>query len=132
MSKQLGRKFKGVGKVIVAAPLLLSLAACELMPPMKDRPTSPPATNQDQGNGNEKPGRFLPYSIRFDKEGKPVIVDQKGNAIAVKEVKPPLRATALESIQSMGSVIYKGSCKQVFNIGGKLYEVDLPPQYCTN
>ena len=131
MSKKTGFKLRQLGRLTMALPLLVSLGACEMMRPMKPGPDAPPPVDQSDSVDHGKPGRFLPYSIRFDKDGKPLIVDEKGKVIPGAVVKTPLRATAVESIQSMGSVIYKGSCKQVFSIGGRLIEVDLPPQYCT-
>jgi hypothetical protein len=74
--------------------------------------------------------RYLPYSIRFDARGNPVVVDEKGEAVVLTEVKPPIKATELVSVQSISVVTYKGSCKQVYNIGGRLYEISLPDAFC--
>lgn len=86
---------------------------------IKDTPT----------NGETAP-RYLPYSIRFQLDGSPVVVDERGEAVVLEEVKPPFKATALVGVQTMSVVTYTGSCKQVYNIGGKLYSVTLPDSYC--
>lgn len=77
-----------------------------------------------------EPERYLPYSIRFDAKGNPVIVDEKGDAVELMEVKPPFKSTELVGVQAISVVTYKGSCKQVYNIGGKLYEITLPDSFC--
>lgn len=126
MKNESGVVLLRAGRILMALFLAAVLGACDLMP---SRSPAPPPTT-DPGQSPDGSRHYLPYSIRFDKKGAPVVVDQNGNSIPVVEVQPPLKATALESIQSMSSVIYKGSCKQVFYIGGKLYEVNLPPEYC--
>ncbi|NPU93173.1 MAG: hypothetical protein HPY82_14790 [Gammaproteobacteria bacterium] len=74
--------------------------------------------------------RYLPYSIRFNLDGTPVIVDEQGKVVELVEAKPPFKATALVGVQTVSVVTYTGSCKQIYNIGGKLYEITLPDGYC--
>ncbi len=73
---------------------------------------------------------YLPYSIRFDLRGNPVIVDEKGNPAKLEAVEPPFKATSVADIQTISVVTYTGSCIQVYNIGGKLYSFSLPDAYC--
>ena len=77
----------------------------------------------------DKP-RYLPYSIRFDLNGNPVVVDERGKVAELEEVKLPVKATELVDVQTISVVTYAGSCVQLYNIGGKLYAISLPDYAC--
>lgn len=92
-----------------------------------------PESNVNNDSEKSRPSeraRYLPFSIRFDLKGNPVIVDEKGNEIELTPVKPPFKATEIVGVETISVVTYKGSCKQVYNIGGRLYEIQLPDAFC--
>lgn len=126
-----GRHLKLAAWTLTAA-LLPALGGCDDKPEAPAQPTQETRTDQpkpaDNSTGNT--GEFLPYSIRFDEKAQPVIVDDKGEVVVMKEVEPPFKATEIKGVQAISVVTYKGSCKQIYNIGGKLYEITLPDAYC--
>ncbi|AUM11817.1 hypothetical protein [Ketobacter alkanivorans] len=67
-----------------------------------------------------------PYSIGFEKDGTPVVLDAKGNIIEPSDVKFPIKATEIESVESITLVQYRGSHVQLMKIGGRLYAIPLP------
>lgn len=87
---------------------------------------------EQQTETQGKKTRYLPFSIRFDLKGNPVIVDEKGNAVPAEPVELPVKATSIAGVQSISVITYTGSCKQVFSIGGKLYAITLPDSYCAS
>lgn len=93
-------------------------------------------SNEESGGVNPKPdrpeeqSRYLPYSIRFDLKGNPVLVDEKGEPIPSQKEPFPLKSTEVKGLQSMSVMTYAGSCKQVYYINGRYYVVNLPPGAC--
>lgn len=119
------------GSDLLKVSAFVLLASMPLVGGCGDKPEN---ETKPDGRGEEvtpvESTRYLPYSIRFDVKGNPVIVDEKGEVVVLTEVKPPFKATELVGVQSISVVTYKGSCKQVYNIGGKLYEISLPDSFC--
>lgn len=102
---------RGVGKVVVLASVAFSLAACA------DDKTSEPA----------QPAKdMMPFSIGFDLKGEPVLLDASGSRIPPTEVDFPIKATAIEQVESITLVQYVGSHVKLVKIGGKYYAVPLP------
>lgn len=102
------------------------VAACGDADNGKGDEATPPRQETPQ-QGTEP---YLPYSIRFNDDGTPVLVDEKGVMIQAEEKPFPLESTEIQNLQTMSAMKYKGSCKQVYYINGKYYVVNLPPQYC--
>jgi len=107
--------------LVIAAPFV---AGCG---DSSGEPTSSKDTEQTRPQPD---ARYLPYSIRFDLKGNPVVVDEKGRPAKMEPVEPPFKATSVADIQTISVVTYTGSCIQVYNIGGKLYSFSLPDTYC--
>lgn len=121
MKKPVDRK--SFFRMLVSGLILMAVSGC--------------SDGKDEGNGTVPDGSstdqqslYLPYSLKFDLKGSPVVVDEKGLPVKLEAAELPLRSTGIESIQTFTSVIYKGSCKQAFNMGGKIFVVELPDSYC--
>lgn len=118
--------------VLAKSIVLVLCAAMPLVGGCGEEPKSPGGSDDvhDTPTDGATSMSYLPYSIRFKLDGTPVIVDEKGEVVEVAEAKLPLKATSLVGVQTVTVVTYTGSCKQAFNIGGKVYEITLPDGYC--
>lgn len=105
-------KLLGCGVLAVAA---ISTTACSPMHNVK---------------GGSVPAYAVPFSISFDREGNPVVFDEKGEAIKPAQVDLPIKASEIRSINSITAIAVKGSCFYVLNAGGRTYNIPLPPEYC--
>lgn len=120
-----------MSRVWARAAMVMVLGTVPFFAGCGDAPEEAGSSGTDQVAQPEK-GRaeFLPYSIRFDIKGNPVIVDDKGNRIEAEQTTLPIKATSIAGVESISIVTYTGSCKQVISVGGKLYTITLPDSYC--
>ncbi len=97
---------------LLACAMAFSLAACA------DESKEPETRPIDR--------KLLPFSIGFDLDGQPVVLDEKGNRIEPTQVTFPIKATEIESVDSISMVQYKGSHVKLIKIGNKYYAIPLP------
>ena len=95
---------------------IVSLSACSHM--------------KDNIKGVPTPDNTVPFSIGFDLEGKPVIFDQKGKRIRPQAVDFPVKATEVQSMETITAIAIKGSCFWLVYAAGKYYQIPLPDSYC--
>ncbi len=69
---------------------------------------------------------LMPFSIGFDLKGEPVLLDEKGNRIPPSDVQFPIKATAIESVDSITMVQYRGSHVKLIKTSVGWYAVPLP------
>ena len=77
-------------------------------------------------SGHNTNKNLLPFSIAFDLKGNPLLVDQEGNRIKPTDVQFPIKATAIERIDSISIVQYRGSHITLVKIGNRYYPMPLP------
>lgn len=120
-----------MSRVWARAAMVMVLGTVPFFAGCGDAPEEAGSSGTDQvaqpGKGRDE---YLPFSIKFDLDGNPVIVDEKGNRVEAEQTKLPVEATSIAGVQSISVVTYTGSCKQVISIGGKLYTITLPDSYC--
>lgn len=85
----------------------IPLAACSKEPPKDDK------------------NKFS-YNLSFDATGLPVVLDQKGIAIAPRKVDGPVGAKKIVRVRTFSVIEVEGSHFILIDIGGSLYQVDLP------
>lgn len=102
----------GYGVLAVAA---ISTIACSPMQHVK---------------GSSTPAYAVPFSISFDREGNPVVFDEKGETIQPAQVDYPVTATEIRSVNSITAMVVKGSCFYLLQAAGRSYQIPLPPEYC--
>ena len=81
---------------------------------------------------NVSQAEYLPFVVLFKADGTPVIKGRDGVDIQGEEVTFPVKATAIESLETISYIKYKGSCKVVMYIAGKYIQYTLPDIYCQN
>lgn len=119
------KKFVGIAAILASAMTPI-LSGCD----NATEDTKTPGGTDDVVVDDKPRERYLPYGIRFRLDGKPVVVNERGEEVALEVVKPPFKATSLVDVETVSVVTYTGSCKQIYNIGGQLYAVTLPDAYC--
>lgn len=107
---KLSKVVSNAGRIFVVMALTYSCAAC-----------GDDKEQQPQGPGKD----YLPFSIVFDKAGNPILLDEKGNRIPPVEQEFPISATAIENVESLTIVQYRGSHVQLIKIGGRFYSIPL-------
>lgn len=80
--------------------------------------------------GPNIPGYVVPFSFSFDREGNPVVFDQKGKKIQPSKVEFPVKAEEIKSIYTASAVQVKGSCFSLLEFGGLTYQIPLPDTAC--
>ena len=102
-----------VRSTVVACLMTLTLSAC--------------AADSTKGtDGGQMRDKYLPFSIMFDQRGNPVIVDRDGNELVFEEAQFPIKSTAIEKIESITYVQYRGSHVGLVIRGGKMVAIPLP------
>lgn len=108
---KLNRFTRGAGLGVILSAALVSLTACA------DEEKEPPREpNKD----------LLPFSVGFTLEGEPVVLDANGERIPPTEVAFPIKATAIERVDSVTLVQYRGSHVQLIKVAGKYFAIPLP------
>ena len=69
---------------------------------------------------------YQPFSIVFDKEHKPLVLDSKGKRLDKIEVDFPLKAEAVLSMEAISAIQIHGSHYYIIQVGGDYYKVPLP------
>lgn len=78
------------------------------------------------GTMYEQQGEYLPFAIMFDREGKPVVVDENRKPIEPTQLDFPIKTQAIRSVESVTTVSYEGSHMYLVKIGGFTYLIKLP------
>ncbi len=84
----------------------------------------------DNVSGPNIPDYVVPFSIGFDREGNPVIFDEKGNDIDPKFVDFPIESKEIQSVSTISAIAVKGSCFYLLQFGGNTRQIELPDWYC--
>lgn len=108
---QIMTKSQRAAYALFATLLTVSLSACA-----EESRTEPPQPSRD----------LMPFSIGFDLKGDPVLLDEKGNRIPPTDVQFPIKATAIESVESITLVQYRGSHVKLIKTSGGWFTVPLP------
>lgn len=66
------------------------------------------------------------YTLTFDPNGVPEVKDAKGNTIQAKKVELPLKATKIVRVRTASIMDVEGSHYILIDIGGTLYQINLP------
>lgn len=85
---------------------------------------------EERVKGAPTPSYTVPFSISFDRQGKPVILDQKGEQIRPEAVHFPVKAQEVVSMETFSAIKVKGSCFYLLEFGGNIYQIPLPPATC--
>ena len=93
--------------LLVSSIGFIPLAACSKEPP----------------KGKKDP---FSYTVSIDAKGLPVIVDSQGISLPAKEVKLPMDAKKIVRIRTFSIIDIVGSHFVLIDIGGKLYQINLP------
>lgn len=94
-----------------ASLMTVSLSACA-----EETRTEPTTPTRD----------LMPFSIGFDLKGEPVLLDEKGKRIPPSDIQFPIKATAIESIDSITVVQYRGSHVKLVKTSAGVYAIPLP------
>ena len=71
--------------------------------------------------------KYVPFSITFTTDGKPVIIDHKRMEVTPKEVKFPVKGIKeLRSMTSFTALEAIGSHYFLIQYDGKVYRIDIP------
>lgn len=101
-------------KVALLMALLVPLLACA----------------QEDGEDKRKPNpdekKYQPFSIRFDMDGNPVLLDKDGKFIRPEVLPFPIKATSIERVDSIVIVQATGSHFKVIKANNKEYKIPLP------
>lgn len=108
---QIDTKAHKIAYTLCASLLTVSLSACA--EETKIEPTTPARD-------------LMPFSIGFDLKGDPVLLDEKGNRIPPSDVQFPIKATAIESVDTITMVQYRGSHVKLLKTSGGWYAIPLP------
>lgn len=109
------KKFGSDKKILVCAAvfaLTVPLGACGKEP--------------DQSTAPEPDSRYLPFAIKFDLEGKPVLVDANGDVIKPEVLQYPIKTTTIERVDSVVLVQATGSHFKVIKVNNREYKIPLP------
>ncbi|GAA3961096.1 hypothetical protein GCM10022278_18950 [Allohahella marinimesophila] len=71
-------------------------------------------------------GEYLPFAIMFDREGKPVVVDENREPLKPRDIDFPVKTQAIRSLETMTVMSYEGSHMYMLKIGGFIYLIPLP------
>lgn len=58
-----------------------------------------------------KPGKYLPFAIRFDLKGNAVVVDENGRVVKPTRVDYPEDTSSLINVQAISSVQVRSGCE---------------------
>lgn len=108
---QIITKAQKAAYALCAALLSVSLSACA-----EETKTEPTTPARD----------LMPFSIGFDLKGEPVLLDENGNRIPPTDIQFPIKATAIESVDSITMVQYRGSHFKLIKTSAGWYKVPLP------
>lgn len=103
-------------KVFVAMFFVCVLSACALADVKKEE--------------RPKDEQYLPFMIMFKADGTPVITGRDGEVVQGEEVSFPVKATSVDSLETISFIKYTGSCKVIMYIAGKYLQYTLPDWYC--
>ncbi|MCG8533986.1 MAG: hypothetical protein MI808_02725 [Pseudomonadales bacterium] len=104
------KKLSSVRFGVFAGLLAVSVSACS-----QEKPTTP-----------KKGDDLLPFNVSFDRNGAPVLVDENGEKIKPVEVEFPIKATAVERIDTVTIVQIRGSHFKMVKIGSTYYKLVMP------
>lgn len=99
------RKF--LSCLLVSSLGFIPLAACS-----KEKPSA----QKDQ----------FSYTLTIDTKGVPAVKDARGNLIQAKKVDLPLKATKIVRVRTVSVMDVEGSHYILIDIGGTLYQINLP------
>lgn len=98
--------------LILTALVFLPISACADMP-MKQSSTI-------------SSGDMPAVQIGFDGKGALIIKDSEGNAARPTQVEFPIKATAIEEIETITLIRVRGSHYYLMRVGGTYYKIQLP------
>jgi len=122
MNKAMLKKYLlgGVAGVAVS----LSVTGCAIAGDAKNNVPGKGADHYDTAN-------YLPFRIAFSREGKPVFLDENGKELQGRDVKLPLEAKKIYSLESFTVGIFTGSCFMFASMGGGVFKsYPLPSSFC--
>lgn len=131
-------KFKS-GRVLVAGIGVLALAlAMEGCGDSKEksskddqREAESTTTSTSSSTDSKREGEFLPFRIAFERDGTPVIVDEKGNREVWNKAEFPIQTKALYDLRTFTIAFVQGSCTVLYtNSDGSKTEKKYPSAYC--
>ncbi len=108
-------QLKPLNVICVVSMMAFSLGAC-----------ASDYTNRKPIDSMVEEGKLLPFMIVFDQTGKPILVDERGETIAPIEENYPIKTTAIERIDSITIVQYRGSHVFRYIQNGITSEILLP------
>ncbi|MBR9909714.1 MAG: hypothetical protein GYB33_05110 [Gammaproteobacteria bacterium] len=76
-------------------------------------------------NPDPQEGDYLPFSIRFDRTGTPIVLDAQGKRVPPRDVNFPIPATAIEKVEALTYVQYRGSHVALIRVGGQMFIIPL-------
>lgn len=71
-------------------------------------------------------GDYAPFSITFDREGQPVVLDSAGKRLGLETLPYKLEPGTLKRINTISALEVHGSHYYVLIINGRAVRIDLP------
>lgn len=81
---------------------------------------------EDKPKPNPDGRQYQPFSIKFDLDGTPVLLDAAGEVIKPQVLQYPIKATSIERVDSVVILQATGSHFKVVKANNKEYIIPLP------